>query len=398
MANDIAPNGETVIGVVAGVAGNASGSVGVTVTGLYGTVVIHTDGTYSYTLDNTNSSVQALRVSSDHLTDLFTYTLEDSLGYQSTTQLTISIDGRNDAPIAVDDSGVAVEAGGVSNAISGNNASGNVLANDTDVDSGDTKSVTGVTSGSQSSASGNVGASLAGTYGSIVINSDGSYTYTIDNSSLAVQALRNSSQTLSEVFTYAMEDTAGLSSLARVTITIQGANDAPLSVTDNNVAVEAGGSSNSVAGLNPSGHVLSNDTDVDAGDTQTVTGVVAGSSFNASGNIGTSVSGSYGSITINSDGSYNYVVDNSNSAVQALRTSGNTLQDVFTYTMSDAGGLTSTTQITITIQGANDAAVLNADTADATEAGVIAMQRRVTTRPAMYCRMTPMSMLAIRYL
>ncbi|MFN9341462.1 MAG: cadherin repeat domain-containing protein, partial [Planctomycetota bacterium] len=38
-----------------------------------------------------------------------------------------------------------------------------------------------------------------------------------------------------------------------------------------------------------------------------------------------------------------------------LRTSGNTLTDTFTYTMRDAAGLTSTTQVTITIQGANDA-------------------------------------------
>ncbi|MFN7628777.1 MAG: LamG-like jellyroll fold domain-containing protein, partial [Pirellula sp.] len=50
-----------------------------------------------------------------------------------------------------------------------------------------------------------------------------------------------------------------------------------------------------------------------------------------------------------------YTVDNSNSAVQALRTTANTLSDVFTYTMRDTAGLTSTTQLTVTIQGANDA-------------------------------------------
>jgi hypothetical protein len=41
--------------------------------------------------------------------------------------------------------------------------------------------------------------------------------------------------------------------------------------------------------------------------------------------------------------------------VQALRTASDTLTDIFTYTMQDAAGLSSTTQITITIQGANDA-------------------------------------------
>ncbi len=61
------------------------------------------------------------------------------------------------------------------------------------------------------------------------------------------------------------------------------------------------------------------------------------------------------SINVAADGTYTYTVDNSNAAVQALRTAANTLNDVFTYTMLDAGGLSSTTQITITIQGANDA-------------------------------------------
>ncbi len=61
------------------------------------------------------------------------------------------------------------------------------------------------------------------------------------------------------------------------------------------------------------------------------------------------------SINIAADGSYTYTVNNSNAAVQALRTTSDTLQDVFTYTMRDTAGLTSTTQITVTIQGANDA-------------------------------------------
>ncbi len=67
------------------------------------------------------------------------------------------------------------------------------------------------------------------------------------------------------------------------------------------------------------------------------------------------MTGAYGSITIGSTGAYTYTVDNTNANVQALRSSAQTLNDVFTYTMRDAGGLTSTTQITVTIQGANDA-------------------------------------------
>ncbi len=114
---------------------------------------------------------------------------------------------------------------------------------------------------------------------------------------------------------------------------------------------------------------MSNDTDVDAGDTKAVSGVAAGSVGSASGSVGTGVSGSYGTITIAADGSYTYAVDNSNAAVQSLLTSGHTLTDVFTYTTADGGGLTSSTQITVTIQGANDAPTAVADTATAIEAG-----------------------------
>ena len=77
----------------------------------------------------------------------------------------------------------------------------------------------------------------------------------------------------------------------------------------------------------------------------------------------------YGRLTLNADGSYQYVVDNTNAAVQALRTSGKTLTEMFTYTMSDAAGATDLAQLTITIQGANDTPVANPDVATAVEAG-----------------------------
>ncbi len=139
------------------------------------------------------------------------------------------------------------------------------------------------------------------------------------------------------------------------TMTVATANDNPLAITDTAAAVEAGGIANGTAGTNPTGNVLTNDTDVDTGDTKTVTGVVAGTAGSAAGSVASSVTGTYGSINIAADGSYTYTVDNNNSSVQALRTSGQTILDVFTYTMTDSGGLSSTTQITVTIQGANDA-------------------------------------------
>ncbi len=370
--NDITPNGNTLVGVAAGVTSSASGNVNTAVAGQYGSITIDSSGNFTYTLNNADAAVEALRTSGDHLTDIFTYTFEDSLGYSATTQVTVTIDGANDTPVSADDLDIAVEAGGLNNGTAGNNATGNVLTNDTDVDAGDSKAVIGVIAGTAASASGHVGASLTGTYGSIVLNSDGSYTYVIDQNNTVVQALRNSSQTLSELFTYSVEDMVGAVSTATLTITIQGSNDNPLAVADSATAIEAGGVNNGSAGTNPSGNVLSNDTDADSvanGETKTVTGVSAGTQSSATGNVAAAVNGSYGAITIGSNGAYTYVVDNSNASVQALRTSGNTLTDIFTYTVSDAGGLSSSTQITVTIQGANDTPSVTADTAEAIEAG-----------------------------
>jgi VCBS repeat-containing protein len=346
--------------------------VGSTVVGTYGSITISSTGAYTYTVDNSNTTVQALRTSGQTITDVFTYTVTDTGGLTSTTQITVTIQGSNDTPTAVFDTATAVEAGGTANGTAGTNPTGNVLTNDTDPDSagnGETKTVVGVLAGTQASASGNVASSVTGTYGSVVISAAGAYTYTVDNSNVTVQALRNSSQTLSEIFTYTMRDTAGATSTAQLSITIQGSNDAPVAVADVITALEAGGLNNVTAGTNPNGNVLTNDFDVDAGDTRTVAGVAAGVVASASTNVGSAVTGSYGTITIAADGSISYTVDNNNATVQALRTTANTINDVFSYTISDAAGLTGTTQVTITIQGSNDTPIAIVDTAIAAEAG-----------------------------
>jgi choice-of-anchor C domain-containing protein len=134
-----------------------------------------------------------------------------------------------------------------------------------------------------------------------------------------------------------------------------GTKTALRAVSDTATAVEAGGTNNGTSGTNPVGNVLSNDTNSLTSGAFSVVGVAAGSVSSASGSVGSIVSGTYGTITIDSSGAYTYTVDNANAAVQALKTAVTTLNDVFTYSISDASGQTSTTQFTVTIQGANDA-------------------------------------------
>ncbi|SDS85165.1 VCBS repeat-containing protein [Halopseudomonas sabulinigri] len=370
-----------VTGVINGtdVATGVEGILGSELRGQYGWLTLNADGTYDYRVDNDMAEVQALRLSGQTLTDDFTYRLADIWGAEDSAVLSITIEGANDAPVAIDDSGTAVEAGGIANGSAGSNATGNVLSNDTDVDStanGESKTVTAIRTGAESEtgAAGSIGVALTGTYGSLTLNADGSYTYVVDETNLAVQALRTSGQTLSESFSYVVTDEAGLSDRATLTIIVRGANDAPVAVDDSGTAVEAGGTANGTAGSNANGNVLSNDTDVDSvanGETKNVSAIRTGAEAGrgAAGTLGTALDGQYGSLTLNADGSYTYVIDNSNPAVQALRQSGDTLTDSFTYTVRDALGATDQATLTITVRGANDAPIANDDTAIAVETG-----------------------------
>lgn len=335
----------------------SAGTLGSELRGTYGWLTLNADGSYSYRLDNSLTAVQALRPGNS-LVETFNYSIVDTAGASDTALLTITIRGSNDAPVATNDNAVAVEAGGLNNANAGSNPSGNVLTNDIDVDRfGETLSVIGVAQGVRN---GSVGSSFAGQYGSLIVNADGSYTYLVDNNNPLVQALRTPNNTLRESFTYTIRDLAGATSSATLTITILGRNDNPLAVNDSAVAVEAGGTNNGTPGIDPSGNLLANDRDFDAGDSKAVNGIRSGSE--AAGGAFTAVSGSqviagtYGTLTVFANGDYRYQVDNTLAVVQALKP-GDILQELFTYRMRDSAGAEDIAQFRLLIQGAWDAPV-----------------------------------------
>ncbi|MBT0963986.1 beta strand repeat-containing protein, partial [Denitromonas iodatirespirans] len=330
---------------------NATPITAATPTLTYGSLVLNADGSYTYTLDNTNAAVNALN-DGETLTDSYTYTLTDGDGTSTTATLTITINGTNDAPVAVADTATAVEAGGVANGTAGLNPSGNVLTNDTDVDAGDTKTVSAISGGV-------LGSATAGSYGSLTLNADGTYSYTVDNANAAVQALRTGANTLSDTFTYTMRDASGATSSNTLTVTIQGANDAPVATADVGAVLE-----NSTLVRSAATGVLANDTDVDAGDTKTVTAV----SFGANpGAVGGNLVGTYGTLTLNANGSYSY---SANQAAADALAAGAIGTDVFTYTMRDTSGATSTATLTLTVTGTNDAPVVGTSTVSVSEEGL----------------------------
>ncbi len=315
----------------------------------YGTYTLTATGVWTYTLDNANATVQALNVGGT-LTDTFTVSTVDG----TKQVVTITIKGANDAPVAVADSNASdavVESGvGPGNTPFAGDplATGNVLTNDTDVDSGDSKTVTAVNGSAL-----NIGQPLVGTYGTLTLLANGNWSYVLNNADPDTNALAQG-QTATDVFTYTIADANGATSSTSLTITITGTNDAAvISGTTAGAVTEAGGVNNGIPGTpTATGDLTSTDVD-NPNDAWTA---VSAPTASANG---------FGSYTLTADGLWTYTLSNSNPAVQALNV-GDVLIDSFTVTTVDG-----TAQlVTITIDGANDAAVISGTAAGAvTEAG-----------------------------
>ena len=94
LTNDTDPDAGTTLTVSAV---NGSGpSVGNPVAGTYGSVTINSNGGFTYTLDDTNPTVNALNVGG-MLTDTFNYTASDG-SLTSSSMLTVTIHGADDPP------------------------------------------------------------------------------------------------------------------------------------------------------------------------------------------------------------------------------------------------------------------------------------------------------------
>src|SRR5690606_15311360 len=74
---------------------------------------------------------------------------------------------------------------------------------------------------------GNFGTTSTGTYGTLTVNPDGSWTYVLDDADADTQALAKG-QEAQETFTVQVTDDKGATGTETLTITITGANDAPV--------------------------------------------------------------------------------------------------------------------------------------------------------------------------
>ena len=283
--------------------------------GQYGQLTLQADGNYTYALNNALATVQALGAGQS-VTDNFAYQATDGIASTPST-LTVTIAGTNSntAPVTAVDTATVHEDHCTKTC-------GNVLANDSDADPGTVLAVA------------NAGV-YAGTYGNLVLEANGCYSYTLNNCAPAVQSLAQG-QTVTDTFAYQATD-GKLFTPSILTVTIKGANDAPVVVADCASVQED-------VVLTASGNVLANDRDIDQGTVLTVA------------NAGT-LQGKYGSLILNANGSYTYTLNNSACNVQSL-VGGQTVTDSFTYKATD-GIATTVSTLAINIIGSNDGVVLN---------------------------------------
>ncbi|MGI9280292.1 MAG: retention module-containing protein, partial [Endozoicomonas sp.] len=372
-----------------------------TVTGSYGELTINSDGQWEYIADSRQSDIQELGV---------TETLQDTLTVQSsdgtTHDVTITIQGANDqgdgAPVflgtlaednsliineslilnAVNDidgdtltvSTISLPVGGhsitnnndgtwtlnpapdfngmlemlyvVSDGTLGYEVNNLVRVNitsvaDTAVISGDDTASLTEDSAATLTATGSLSVvdpdageagfnseTISGNYGDLTIDSDGNWNYSADNNQAAIQALGDGDSLIETLQIQSIDGTT-----QNIVITLNGTNDTAVIGGVNTAAV----AEDDAATLTTSGALTVADSDSDE------------SSFLAE-----TVNGSYGTLTIDEEGNWAYSADNTQAAIQTLGDG-----DSLTETLQVQSAEGTTQNIIITINGTNDAAVID---------------------------------------
>jgi len=310
-------------------------------------------GQLTWTYKVANSAVAYLAAGETRV-ESFTITLNDQHGGLIFRQIDVTVTGTNDAPVVavVDVSGAVTE----QLTPAGNLIDSGTIAF-TDVDLSDVHLVSATAVGA---TLGSLNAAKAGDTTGTGTGGQVSWTYTVADA--AVEIL-GTGQVKHELFNVTVDDQHGGVVTRQVDVAITGTNDGPVANADANstdVVVESGvnpGNTPFGGDSSASGNVLLNDTDVDQGDTKAVVGVQAGVAGGPLGaGAGATITGIYGSVVIGANGAYTYTLDNADPQTNALAR-GQAAADIFTYTMRDAAGASSSATLTIGITGTNDAPV-----------------------------------------
>ena len=281
-------------------------------TGTKGSVVLNADGTVSY---DPNGQFEQLG-QDDFAFDTFSYTVQDERGATETATVTVKVTGVNDAPVAGDDFAATDEDSQI------NISRAELLANDTDVDTGDKLSLLSL--------------DTTGTKGSVTSNGDGSVRY---DPTGTFDSLKQGEIDF-DTFSYTVQDEQGAIDTATVTVEITGVNDAPDAVAD----VVDGIWDEKVDFVRDAfGNVLINDSDPE-GDNLILTEVDG-----SPDNLGTFLQGEFGFMNFAGDGSGNWSYFINQAGVNELINKGS-FTEVFDYTVAEdfpVGALASSSTLEI---------------------------------------------------
>nr|WP_244773261.1 VCBS domain-containing protein [Alysiella crassa]UOP07065.1 VCBS domain-containing protein [Alysiella crassa] len=333
------------------------------VSGAYGSFTVDAAGNYTYTLDNTNDTVNKLS-DGKTLVDTITYTITDADGDTATAVLTITINGHTDGVPSVS---VPVEPSKPESTIPATNPNvtptnpetpnqpkdaGNpdVAGDDKTVFEGDdavagsffvttdpTASITSITIADQKlpvGANGITPTTIVTDKGTLTIQSydlkTGEVKYTYD----PIVLKHPSNEPLVDSFPITVEDSNNITASDKLDIAI---TDSLPAANDDKAEITEDAASNTVTGS------------LKVNDDFGVDGEAATNPFTPVEN----AKGQYGSFTIAADGTYTYVLNNEQKEVSDLN-KGDTLVDTISYTITDGDGDTSTAILTVTINGNTD--------------------------------------------
>ncbi|NIF28665.1 BapA prefix-like domain-containing protein [Pantoea sp. Tr-811] len=343
----------------------AASGAGTTVQGQYGTLVIHADGSYTYTPNGSPSSVGKV--------DVFSYQLVHPNGLTASANLYVRIDSPQ-ATEVWSDSNLSAPAT-VVDAVNDVGASHITLANRVDTSSATLGSLTLPLIGSRSA-----------TYTTTVATDTTANLQVVVNSTNLLSLLNGTTIQLLKLNTttgqYVVVQTVGGSSLisllgggAGYTFTGQGAGTYHIVVTAGGIGL----ASSITTSLNTttthltdyvvssatvaSGNLITDPSGTDIlGSPLTVLSVLtAVNTFTIPGYNGVSVAGQYGTLLVHADGSYTYTLNSGlTSAVIGQH-------DTFTYELTHPNGTTDTATLTINLDNAAGLTTFSALVADSVD-------------------------------
>ncbi len=301
-----------------------------TLTTDYGTIVVNSDGTYTYNL------TKPLPDNTDTLSEMIDYTIVDADGDTSTATLTLNltdnvIDGQPTVTITT-----------VVETLDGIVATGNLNTNGGQTTLADTQPDNMLTSNGEPVVISQDGNMLTGTTNgetvfTVTINPDGTYKYEqnqgIDQQNTAGDAVNLNLNITEQVGTNTVTN--------KFTIEIQDA--APIARNDNNQFEQADEpDANGIYGQ-VSGNILTNDTlslDMPV-DLQSLT--FDGTVINFADKMEVSVDTTYGTLTVKTDGSYTFA------QTKPIPDGQSSIQEDINYTIVDADDDAATARLRITI-------------------------------------------------